>query len=566
MSSFKVIDDAIQQHGDKNFCTNKSSISEPPISWREFRDYYLTLVNFFEKIGLRSGGKVGIFSSTRIEWNIIDFACLYYGAITIGFYKNDRDKVIEYELRETTPDILFVENYDDLKKIQQLDSDWGWNKPVVILDASHSDAPPIYHFSQIIGGDAFHPSKLPVNEHPDVIASYIFTSGTTSTPKIAVLNQASLIHSAQVYANHYPVSSKDSTILYLPFSHVFSRVMFYASVLWGTEHIYESNPNNLASSLTQHNPSILLAVPRILEKVKNHIDQKISSMTLVGQILVKACINLSGYLQGNANRPSTLLLDLIDKALLKKFRAPFGNNIRFMGAGGGQLDPKVARFFYAIGIPVYEGYALTETGGLGVFNHPASSKIDSIGTRNDACEVVLANDGEIHISSPSNAVGYLSKGEISDLPNPYPTGDIAKQDKSGFLKIIGRKKEIIVTSNGKNISPSHIESALKANLIIEDAIVFGEGKPYLTAAIVINSDYGLDACDSEKVSEAIKKTNLCLSRHETIKQYFIAAPFEINSGTLTPTLKKRREAIQELYKNEIEHLYSQPVATAAYSS
>ncbi len=562
MLSFKYLHDAITKHGHTDFSFHQAKDKTRAISWIELQNNYITLANEFLKMDLPEKPVIGILSSTRYEWSISDFAIQSIEGITVGLYKNDRDSVISNCLDQTCPSLLILESYEDLKRIQAIDSDWGWLKPVVIMDSHPIGSPPIYHFQSLlkkgISNSEYTNIALRISQQDqDRISSYIFTSGTSGQPKATVLSSKNLIHSALCYSENYQVNSQDSTILYLPFSHVFSRVMFYASILWGQKHHYLTNIENLPVEMKRVNPSILLVVPRLLEKAMSKISEGLIEKNIFERTLFKMAI----YIGRNRNLDfkngllTSTLYPILDKLVLKKLRQIFGSNLKFMGAGGGRLNKTTADFFWSIGLPIYEGYASTETGGLGIFNHPKNFKTGSIGMPSPAVNWKIEDDNELIIQSPSNALGYLNNGQVDMFDTWLPTGDIAYVDKQGFISIKDRKKDIFVSAYGKNIAPGWIEEQFKQSQYIDDIVIAGDEKPFLTALIVASENFKKHKNLAEIIQKEVLDINKKLSRHETLKSFRLIEEFSIDNATMTSTFKKRRTTILNHYQDKIDSMY-----------
>ncbi len=571
MLSFKYLHDAITKHGHNDFSFNLTKDKSRAISWIELQNNYITLANQLLKMDLPENPVIGILSSTRYEWNVSDFAIQSIEGITVGLYKNDRDSIISNCLDQTCPSLLILESHEDLKRIQAIDSDWGWVRPVVIMDSHTIDSPPIYSFKSLlnksISNSEYTNIALKISQqNQDRVSSYIFTSGTSGLPKATVLSSKNLIHSAQCYSEKYQVSSDDSTILYLPFSHVFSRVMFYASILWGQKHHYLKNIENLPIEMKRVNPSILLVVPRLLEKVMSKISESLIEKNIFERTLFKVAIYIGRKrnLESKNGLLTSTLYPILDKLVLKQLREIFGKKLKFMGAGGGRLNKTTADFFWSIGLPIYEGYASTETGGLGIFNHPKSFKTGSIGIPSSAVNWKIENDNELTIQSPSNALGYLKNGQIEMFETWLPTGDIAGVDEQGFISIKDRKKDIFVSAYGKNIAPGWIEEQFKQSQYIEDIVIAGDEKPFLTALIVPSENFKQHSDLTSIIQKEVLAINKKLSRHETLKSFRLIEELSIDDATMTSTFKKRRMAILNHYQDKIDSMY--PVSDQAINA
>jgi len=562
MLTFQLLHNAIKDHGNHTFTYKNVGDQEQPYTWNDLQKDYLTIANSLTKITSKSHPVVAILSRTRLEWNVLDFAIQAINGITVGLYPNDRDSILKENLSTCQPDLIVVENYQELKRIQSIDPDWGWIKPVIILDAPFKSAPPIYHFNTLLNERIDNHEQHAIenqmmNQDHSRIASFIFTSGTSGSPKATALSIGNLLHSAATYHDHYPVNQSDSTILYLPFSHVFSRVMFYASVLWGQQHHYVSDMDTLSTELKRLSPSVFLAVPRLLEKAKVAIDVQAKSQGKIKHALYKLAIKVGKRVNIQSRPPYILVLlhSFLDKLVLQKIRLGFGKRIRFMGVGGGKLSQTIAEYFWSIGIPVYEGYASTESGGLGIFNHPESCKLGYIGQVTGQLEYRIDPTGELQIRSPSVAMGYFSNNKVTPFPEWLSTGDIVEEDKNGFLKVIDRKKDIMVTAYGKNIAPSWIESQFTNSSLIEDIVICGDNKPYISALIVPSALIVENNDKYELIQNEINRINQQLSRHEQIKAFSLIPEFDVQDATMTATFKKRRSAILSRHQPLIDSMY-----------
>jgi len=561
MYSFKALHSAIDPNRTLEFCCYQQDGEMIHRSYADFKEDYLKLAHFLSSIGMSKQSVIGIMGRTRYEWNVADCAVQVLSGITVGFYANDSAQNIKRGLDTTQPKIMIIEDYQQLKRLQDIDSDWGWEKPVIVMDSRHTDSAPIYHLNHIINTPLKQKhinileSKIEAIDE-DLVCSYIFTSGTSGSQKAVALSQKNLFHTALTYHDYYPINSNDSTLLYLPMSHVFARVMFYASIIWGQKHVYLDSPDQLASAMPKHNPTTLLVVPRILDKIISTINGRVESASVTKRLLFNSSIAIGKRRNGNqVTWLDRALYPLADKLVLHKLRGIFGNSLRFIGAGGGHLNPQSAMFFQSIGLPVYEGYALTESGGLGIFNHPQQYAIGTIGKPTKNVSIKVSEQGELLINSPSNALGYFNGKDIEPIPQWLETGDQAEVNEKGQITIVDRLKDILVTSYGKNIAPSWIEDQFLLSPYIEDIVVIGDNRPYLTALIVQRS---VDNDDDIKalLDIEIEKINASLARHEQIKAYALVPEFNVDNNLLTATFKKRRKAIESAFYADIERLYS----------
>lgn len=562
--NFSTLHTAISEHENAIFAEEKINGKNTQYTWADLQQDYLKLACFIKPLS-QSEPKVAIMANACYGWTLGDFATQAIGGITIGLYANDRDSVLIHNIELTQPDLFIVENDALLKKLQTLYPQAGWHIPVIVIHSQQSNKAPIYKLDNILSNPVADENIAVIEKNLQNLnstkpASYIFTSGTTGFPKAVALSMANMLTSADIYSRHYPVTKDDSTILYLPFSHVFARVMFYASVLWGQKHVYVNNIDNLVTELPHISPSVFLAVPRLLEKVVSKIQSKVATAPLWKRLLVRWA-----YAQADKNpqrHNPDWQLTLADRLVFNPMRSAFGKKLRFMGSGGGKLPHQVTDFFARIGIPIYEGYATTESGGFGIFNYPGQWRSGYIGKAVSPMQVKLAEDGELLLNSPANCLGYLEKnGSITPVCSQgwLATGDIAR-DENGFLAIIDRKKDIMVTAYGKNIAPSWIEAQLINQPEIDDAVIIGDGLAFLSA-LIVPAHTGETAVYA--VQEAISRVNKNLSRHEQIRQHLIVPAFDIESGAITSTYKKRRTEITRQYQQNIDTIYQTTTNTSA---
>lgn len=562
MKTFADTHQLIQSRKDEIFAYQRNQNQWLPITYSKLSNSYLKLASFFRSIDIEPGSSIAIFSKTRFEWNLVDFAIQASQCITVGLYSNDSDKNIKHCLGLTDPKLLVVENYEQLAKVQRLDSDWGWSKPVIVMDADHCQAEPVYHLTSILKTSLSDIQKTSIEQsinqiRIDDIVSYIFTSGTSGEQKAVVLTHGNLYHTADVYREHYPIGQDDKTLLFLPMSHVFARVMYYASIAWGQKHYYLESVDELVEQLKVVNPTTLLVVPRLLEKVMANIEKSVKQKSWVAKVFYRFSL-LAGRLHNTTPLPKAITLPfywLAEKMVLQTLRQIFGDQLRFAGAGGGHLSPEACRYFWSIGIPVYEGYASTESGGLGIFNYPDDSLIGSIGRPIKAVECKTASDGELMIKSPSVALGYLGETGLQEFNEWIHTGDIAEVDLSGHYKISDRKKDLIVNAYGKNIAPSWIEDQFLVHSEIENIIVVGNNRPYLSALIVPTAADLDNEQTYHTISDIVSRINQQLPRHEQIKRFTLVPPFSVENHQLTSTMKKRRSAIESSHRDIVESMY-----------
>jgi long-chain acyl-CoA synthetase len=419
---------------------------------------------------------------------------------------------------------------------------------------------------------------------PDETATIVYTSGTTGQPKGVVLVHSCLQSEVEDLRDLLNLSSQDSTLTFLPFAHIFGRVELWGNVYLGWKMCFAENIDRIAANLVDIKPTVMLAVPRIFEKIYSRILSQVEE----GSDLKKKIFSWSldiGKQVSRAKRegreiPLGLLLQyrVAHKLVFSKLVQRLGGNIRFMISGGAPLSAEIAEFFHAAGILILEGYGLTETTAAVTVNTPYKFKFGSVGIAVGDVKVRIADDGEVLVKSRKVFHEYYLNPEATKEAKQqgwFCTGDIGVVDDEGFLRITDRKKDFIKTAGGKMIAPQKIENALKTNRYINQVVVFGDRMKYLTVLVTLNHEEIVkyanlhqisyksveQLCDHAKirdlVNDVIHEKNAQLASYETIKNFaIIPAEFSIDNGALTPSLKVKRKFIAEKYKTVIDSLYS----------
>lgn len=565
--SFRWLDERIAERGSAPYAHVKSGAAWRAISWRELRRGYLAVAGKLHALHRDRRPVVAILADTCFEWSICDLATLAVGGVVVGIYVNDRDEVVRHILETSQPTIVAVQHAALLERLQRIAPGWGSERPVIIMQGSQGSvqsAASCHELADWLASETERDGEASAlaaiqQLSPGDVASHVYTSGTSGLPKAAILTQANLLHTAELYARYYPVSASDSTLLFLPFAHVFSRVMHYAGLLWGIEIYFARSMDEVAADLMTVRPTVLLVVPRVLERVKNSVLAKVQASGRLARAIFRwsAAIGRRYFVERKRGLMSRLAVRFARALVLDRMKDRFGGRVRFIGCGGGKLSQEVAQFFWKFDLPIYEGYATTESGGLGIFNRPAAWRAGTVGKPVPEIEVRLAADGEVALRSASVFAGYLgdpaaTRAVLDD--GWLSTGDIGRFDRDGFLEIVDRKKDIIATANGKKVTPAFIESRLTEQQEISQAVVVGEGRPFLVSLIVAADQ---DAGARERIARAIGAVNHALARHEQIRRFHLVPEFALGTEAMTATLKLRREAICTMYRNEIDRMYLQ---------
>jgi long-chain acyl-CoA synthetase len=539
------------------------------------------------------GDKVAIFSENRLGWAISDFGIQCAGGITVPIYATNTGKQAAYILNHSEAKIVFCSTRIQYEKLYSIKDQIPDVDLVISFDRfiGHRSFP-VYTQYQLseIDTSVSDEDKKEIEEQidqitPDDIITIIYTSGTTGVPKGVLLTQRNIMINAEYGAQQLGMPQKDEIALsFLPLSHVLERTGGYYATLMNGNHIaFAENPAAVMENMVEIRPTMMVSVPRLFEKIYARVQEGVQQMPQFHRNLFHKAIEVGReYVNKKyiTNEPLGLLAlkyTFYDRLVFRKIRGRFGGRLTYFLCGGAPLDKTINEFMWIIGLPVYNGYGLTETSPGVAISGIGMVRFDSVGKALRETELKLAEDGELLVKGPQVMLGYYKSDEATMEAFEdgwFKTGDIVRIDEEGFVYIIDRKKELIVTAGGKNIAPQPIENELKLDKYISQAIVFGDLKPYLVAIITPDIDMLIDFARQESISftdtnelvshprikelyaTRIKELNKSYPPYKTIK-YFAVVPvdFSIEGGELTPTLKLKRKFILEKYQSIIEDLY-----------
>lgn len=554
----------------------------------------LMVARGLRKFGIKSGDRVAILSENRAGWVIADLGILSLGAVTVPIYATSTPEQIEYMLRNSGAKFIFVSGKFQYAKLLQI------RKAIPeVFQASSFErfigdpSLPVCHFYTLseIDDPITSEEKKELEAEidkvgPEDLLTLIYTSGTTGVPKGVMLTHRNALYGAYQGGLKTGMIRNDDTMLsFLPMSHVFERVDgYYTTMINGCELTFADSIEKVPENMIEYRPTVMVSVPRLFEKAYSRIFETVHEMSVLKRWIfhksVAAGRNFVEYKYVKQEKVPTGVAFgnwLGEVLVFKKLRARLGGTLRAFISGGAPLDRSINEFFWAIGVPVLEGYGLTETSAGICINNLKQLRFGSVGTAFDGMEFKTDVDGEILVRGPAVTKGYWNDPTATAeafTDGWFRTGDIGKIE-DGYIYITDRKKELIITAGGKNIAPQPIENLLKLDKYISQAFVFGDRKPFLTALIVPNFDRLVefarehhinyldmeDLVMNEPVEELIEKriaeVNAKLARWETIKR-FIVLPrdFTIEGGELTPTLKLKRKVIVEKYSEKIEGMYA----------
>lgn len=542
-------------------------------TWQEINATINQIANALINLNLDPQSRIAILSATRPEWVLIDIAIMKASGISVPIYQSSLADQVEYILKDSTSTVIFVENESQVQKIREITT--YPLKVIIILDniCGPLNANEIYFHDFI---DNYKTQLISPIIDKSTIASIVYTSGTTGEPKGAMISHDNLVYEALAIDKLGILTNKDVQLIFLPLAHIFARVLVLAWVRTGHLLAFAQSIDNLIANMSDIKPTIMASVPRIFEKVRlKAIESALNQSTWKKQ-LVKLALDEADRLSLNPNTKTIktwfykmFIFNRIGKLLHKKF----GGRLRFFVSGGAPLSPEVLTFFHLANITICEGYGLTETTAATCINLPWHFKVGTVGKVIPGSEIKLSEDKEILVKGRGVFLGFWRKPKESEdvlaKDGWFHTGDIGEIDNDGYVQIVDRKRDIIVTSQGKNIAPQRVENMVKTKSpLIAHVIVIGDKKPYLTALIALDpvtaknfSQENLPELASikviyDEVKKAIDSANLSLASFEQIKRFHILDK-ELEMGKeITPTLKVKRKTCIELFAKDIKSLYS----------
>lgn len=559
------------------------------ISWPDYYKLSERMGAYLASLGVKRGDRVAIMSNTRYEWSVADMAILGIGAITVPLYQNNTVEDVEFILNNSQAVAAFTEDQIQLSKLKQLEGKTPHLKHMINFNNSPDGAATSWGQALKKGDDFlksnsnFFKQECEKNKTDD-IATIVYTSGTTGTPKGAVLPHSCIVSECEDLQPILDVNDSDSTLTFLPFAHIFGRVEMWAHIYFGWKLAFAENIDRIGANLTEIKPTFMLAVPRIFEKIYSRIISQVEEGSAAKKKIFNWAVQLGSEIS-RAKREkrsvsfSTLLqYRVAHKLVFAKLHQKMGNRMRFMISGSAPLSKEIIEFFHAAGILILEGYGLTETTAGIFFNNPYKYNFGTVGLPIGEVECKIAEDGEILIKSKKVFREYFKNptATAESIENGwFHTGDIGELSSDGFLKITDRKKDMIKTAGGKMIAPQKLEGLLKLNKIISQVAVYGDKQKYLVALITLNAEELAKISDNlkletkdyaeltkhpkvqELVKDAIKDTNTHLASYETIKNFTVLPhDFTIESGEITPSLKVKRKHVGQKYQDLINQLYS----------
>lgn len=582
------------KYGNRCALRHKSGGRYRDISWSEFEAKVKDLAFGLITLGLKPGEKVALLSENRPEWAYSDLAVLSLGCADVPLYPTDVPHQMEYIIRDSDSVIAIVSTAEQLDKILSVSSRLPSLRKIIVMDPDgRAKRPEVVSFADLLeaGSAGAADARMDFESRlqsskKEGLASIVYTSGTTGQAKGVCLTHDNFLSNCRSSLDVLPFNENDVCLSFLPLSHVFERMAsYYFTLMIGGTIAYAENMESVGMNLKEVRPTYACAAPRFYEKLHAGIMEKASQGPPSKQKALECALNTAKeYARAKLNNLETgpalwLKYHFAKIFVFRRINEAVGGRIRFFISGSAPLSKELAEFFYSVGIFIFEGYGLTETSPVVTVNTFRALRYGSVGRPIKDVEVRTASDGEILIKGPSVMKGYYKNekatAESIDAEGWLHTGDIGYFDAEGFLYITDRKKDIIITAGGKNIAPQNVENLIKSDSYVQEVVVHGDRRPYLTALIVpdFNAMKGLalrlgipytsvpeligHPRVQEFLSKRIEEKQRELANYEKIKKFrLLDKALTIEEGEITPTLKVKRRVVAEKYKEVFDEMYS----------
>lgn len=564
------------------------------LTYSAYYERALMVARGLSRVKVKPGDRVAIISENRAGWVIADMGILCAGAVTVPIYPTNTPEQIEYMINHSGARIAFVSGKFQYSKLLKVRDAMPGLELVVSFERFLGDTSlPVTTFYQLSEID----SPITAEEkqlieagidriEPGDLLTLIYTSGTTGVPKGVMLSHNNILSNIQYLSEQSGSFDENDVLLsFLPLSHILERTAgYYMTIRNGALMVFADSVEKVPENMLEVQPTVMVSVPRLFEKIYHRVFENAHQLSTVKKNLFHWALDVGKkYVTATyiLKQPSTLLnlqYAIADRLIFCKIRAKFGGRMKLFCSGGAPLEKTINEFFWVIGIPIFEGYGLTETSPALCFNNFEHIRFGSVGFALERTEFKIAEDGEILVRGPQVMLGYYNDPEATAeaiQDGWFKTGDIGHLE-DGFVFITDRKKELIITAGGKNIAPQPLENELKMDKYLSSAFVYGDRKPYLTALLVPNlerlleyaKEHHIDYFDLDDLvmrepiqqlfERRIAEINSRLAQYETIKKFaLLPHDFSIENGELTPTMKLRRKVIYEKHKQKIEDMYTE---------
>ncbi len=587
-----VFDDVIRQHKRPDLLNYKKNGKWISISSDELLKRARRIAAGLYSIGVRHGDRVALLSESRVEWTLTDAGCIFAGAIDVPIYPTLTPAQVRYILNDSGSRVLIVANKEKLDELKGVLPECPDVEKVIVFDAEGVGDEALT-LAQLEGAGA----QLEIDQPgivdqiagkttPEDLATIIYTSGTTGEPKGVMLTHSNLVTNLIDSSGHLQFGEQDTALSVLPLSHVFERQAMYMYLHQGMAVYFAESLQTIGPNLKEVRPTIFVGVPRIFEKIYDRIREKAAEKGKLSVALlawsVKVAREYAELLMSHKSIPLGLKLQhaIASKLIFSKWRAAFGGRIRLLLSGGAALPEDLGYIYIGAGIPIMQGYGLTETSPVITTGQLSDNCVGTVGRAIPNVEIRIASDGEIEVRGPNVMRGYYNRPEETRAAFTddgwFKTGDIGTLDADGFLRITDRKKELFKTSGGKYISPQPIEQAIKGSRFVSQVVLIGAGRKFPSALIVpaweqvesyaklkgISWKTHEELCRNPRIIDLferqIESLTPDLARYEKIKRIaLLENEFSIEGGELTPTMKVKRRVIDDKYRSVIDRIYEE---------
>lgn len=579
----------VEKYGDRVLMRARLDGEWREWSWNEFYERVRVIALALLTMNVAPGDRVAIFAENGPEWQMVDQAVLAAGAVDVPLYSSIPAGQARYILADSGSKFVFVGGREQLQRVLEVRDGLPDLRKVITMDGATSDHPDVITLGDLAGLGEKNANPDLLGERIEAVAeddlcSIVYTSGTTGEPKGVMLTHRNFMSNVSTVSTIIEIRDSYEVLSFLPLSHVLERMSgYYGAIYNGCTISHAGSMDTLVEDIAEIRPHWMVSVPRLYEKIYAGVLANVESEARVKQRIFHWAIGVGREVsalrtsRGSVPRGLRRRYRLADRLVFSRVYRRMGGRLLFFVSGGAPLAREIAEFFHAMGILILEGYGLTETSPVLTCNTPDNVRFGSVGKPIPGVEVRIGEDGEILARGPNVMRGYWNrKAETSEAlaGGWFHTGDVGAFDEDGYLYITDRKKDLIVTAGGKNVSPQNLENALKMSRYIEQAAVVGDRRPFVSALIVPSfseleswaEKHGIEATDRESLvadqrvrklyGEEIEETLRGFDRHESVGK-FTLLPREMTEadGLLTPTLKIRREMVGERFGGEIESMY-----------
>ncbi len=583
-----MVRERITKYSDKPVLSYKEKGTYKDITWKEMGERINQVALGLMALGVVSGDRVCLMSENCPEWVMADLGIITAGAINVPIYQTNVGSQISYIVNDCDANIIFADCKKTLDQILAVRHKMPQLKKVIVCYGWNGEGDEqIISFEQLLSlGNNNSCSKKELDQlgaslSPDDIMSIVYTSGTTGNPKGVMLSHRNFMSNVEDCYQVMDIRESDTCLSFLPLSHVLERMAGYYLMLFGGVRIafaesFQKVPNNLV----EVKPELVVSVPRLYEKMFASVKKSITDGSWLKRKIFSWALSVGESYRCDSKPSSFTRLQhkIANRLVYEKIRAKVGGNLRYFVSGGAPLAQEIGEFFYKLGVTIYEGYGLTETAPVLAVNFTKHLKFGTVGHPLPSVKIKISQDGEILAKGPNVAAGYYKNEQAtgdSFKDGWFYTGDIGMLDADGFLKITDRKKDIIVTSGGKNVAPQNIENILKSDKYISQVFVYGDKRKYLTALVVLNlenleeyarrrnirydsvGELAANRKIQEKINVRIDNLQKDLASYEQIKKFkLLTKEFSQEDGELTPTLKIKRKVVTKKYSDLLDSMYN----------